>query len=164
MKNLIAIGCAALLLAGARGAEQKADLKDLSISGGIENGKARLTIEGILAALTGEQKPAFATAIQESIGLGANKVTYRILVSAEVVAGSPNELPLAITGDGEIRQVSGELLQDWSIRQETNGTRTLVLRTRKMDKPPTQFALFRSRVTMSCSYRPSEKRTAGNGM
>ncbi|HEY5914099.1 MAG TPA: hypothetical protein VJA21_26220, partial [Verrucomicrobiae bacterium] len=140
MKNLIAIGCAALLLAGARGAEQKADLKDLSISGGIENGKARITIEGILAALTGEQKPAFATAIQESIGLGANKVTYRILVSAEVVAGSPNELPLAITGEGEIRQVSGELLQDWSIRQETNGTRTLVLRTRKMDKPPTQFA------------------------
>ena len=35
-----------------------------------------------------------------------------------------------ITGDGEIKQVTGEGLQDWSVRIETNGSRTLVLRPR----------------------------------
>ena len=48
---------------------------------------------------------------------------------------------LTITGDGEIKQVTGDNLQDWSVRQETNGTRSLVLRPRKTDKPLTQLTV-----------------------
>src|SRR5204863_10216661 len=46
-----------------------------------------------------------------------------------------------ITGEGEIRQVTGAALEDWSIRQETNGVRLLILRPRKTDKPITQLAI-----------------------
>jgi len=130
-----------LLVACASAGAAQSELKDVSISGGIENGKARLTIEGILSGLFGEQqKPAFATAIQENINAGANKLTYKLLATFDIVAGNPSELPLTITGEGEIRQVTGEQLQDWSIRQETNGTRTLVLRPRKSEKPQTQLS------------------------
>ncbi len=134
--------CALLFITAISATGAQSELKDVSISGGIENGKARLTIEGILSGLIGDQqKPAFATAIQESMQVDPTKITYKLLGSLDIVAGTPSELALAITGQGDIREVAGEQLQDWSIRQETNGARTLVLRLRKADKPPTQVSV-----------------------
>ncbi len=120
----------------------QSELKDLAVTGGIENGKARITIEGILTGLMGEQqKPVFATAVQENISVGTSRINYKTLATFDILAGNPSELPLTITGEGEIRQVTGDLLQDWGIRQETNGTRTLVLRPRKSEKPPAQLSV-----------------------
>ena len=43
-------------------AEQRAELNNLSVNGGIEDGKARLVIEALLKGTAGEgQKPIFAT-------------------------------------------------------------------------------------------------------
>lgn len=120
----------------------QSELKDLAVSGGIENGKARITIEGILTGLMGEQqKPVFETAVQETINVGVSRINSKAVATFDILAGNPNELPLTITGEGEIRQVTGDLLQDWGIRQETNGTRTLVLRPRKSEKPPGQLSV-----------------------
>jgi len=55
--------------------------------------------------------------------------------------GDAKELPLTISGEGEIRQVSGEQLQDWSIRQEADSKRTLLLRPKRGEKPLTQLAV-----------------------
>ena len=129
-------------LAAARAASTAAEVKNLSLNGGLEDGKARLVIEAILKGLPGDQEKAiFSTALQHSIKITRDKLTNSIAATFDILAGEPKELALTITGEGEIRQVTGAALEDWSIRLETNGVRTLVLRPRKADKPITQLAV-----------------------
>lgn len=124
----------------ARGAETKAELKDLSINGGWQDGKARLVIEALLDRLPGDKdKLITATALQHSIQISGEKLSHSITARIEILQGDPKEVPLMIVGEGEIRQVKGEALQDWSVRQETNETRTLVLRPRKGQQPLEQL-------------------------
>ena len=118
------------------------ELRNLSVSGGLEDGKARLVIEAVLNGLpTDREKLIYATALQHSIKVTRDKVTHSIIATLDILQGDPKELPLIISGDGEILRVSGDALQDWSVRQETNGLRTLVLRPRKGDKPLTQLTV-----------------------
>ena len=129
-------------LPAARAADATAEVKNLSLNGGLEDGKARLVIEAILKGLPGDQdKAIFATAIEHSIKITPEKLTDSILATLDVLQGEPKELPLTITGEGEIRQVTGDALLDWGVRRETNGTRTLVLRPRKTDKPLTRLTV-----------------------
>ncbi len=118
------------------------EVKNLTVNGGVEDGKARLVIEALLNRLPGDQdKAIFATALEHSIKITPEKLTESILATLDILEGEPKELPFTITGDGEIRQVTGEALLDWSVRQETNGLRTLVLRPRKTDKPLTRLTV-----------------------
>ncbi len=132
--------CSGLAAAGA--ASTSAEVKNLSLNGGLEDGKARLVIEAILRGLPGDQdKAVFSTALQHDIKVTRDKLTDSIAATFDILAGEPKELPLTITGEGEIRQVTGAALADWSIRLETNGVRSLVLRPRKADKPISQLAV-----------------------
>src|SRR5688572_26836229 len=118
------------------------ELKDLSINGGVQDGKARLVIEAQLHGLTGDKdKLLFSTTLQHVWQIAREKHTHTIAATLDVLHGEPKEFPLTITGAGEIKKVTGENLQDWSVRQETSGARTLVLRPRKTDKPLTQLAV-----------------------
>src|SRR5687768_9503433 len=118
------------------------ELKDLSINGGVQDGKARLVIEAQLQGLTGDKdKALFSTTLQHVWQIAREKHTHTIAATLDVLQGEPKEFPLTITGPGEIKKVTGENLQDWSVRQETSGARTLVLRPRKTDKPLTQLVV-----------------------
>src|ERR1035437_2955530 len=129
-------------LAAARAASTTAEVKNLSLNGGLEDGKARLVIEAMLNGLPGDrEKTIFSTALQHSIKITRDKLGDSIAAIFDILAGEPKELSLTITGEGEIRQVTGAALEDWSIRLETNGVRTLVLRPRKADKPITQLGV-----------------------
>src|ERR1039457_4794649 len=129
-------------LAAARAASTTAEVKNLSLNGGLEDGKARLVIEAILKGMPGDQeKTIFSTALQHSIKITRDKLTDSIAATFDILAGEPKELSLTITGEGEIRQVTGAALEDWSIRLEPSGVRTLVLRPHKADKPITQLAV-----------------------
>ena len=124
------------------GATETAEIKDPAVSGGIADGKVRLVIEGILNGQQGDKdKLIFATSLQHSIKATRDKLTHLLNVTLDILQGDPKELPLTISGEGEIKQVAGEGLQDWSIRQEANGTRTLILRPKKGDKPITQVVV-----------------------
>jgi len=115
--------------------------RDVSINGGVQDGKARIVIEGQFGPLTGEkEKVLFATAIQHSLLITREKHTHTINAVLDILRGEPTELPLIINGQGEIKEVTGANLQDWSVRQE-NGVRVLVLRPRKTDKPLTQLVV-----------------------
>lgn len=119
-----------------------AELKNLSVNGGLEDGKARLVIEAVLNGLPGEkEKLLYATSLRHSIHVSRDRLTNIFAATLEILQGEPKELALAIAGEGEIRHVTGDGLQDWSVRQETNGTRTLILRPRKTDKPISQVAV-----------------------
>ena len=117
----------------------QAEVKDVSINGGVQDGKARIVIEGQFGPLTSEkEKVLFATAIQHSLLITREKHVHTINVVLDILRGEPTELPLIINGQGEIKEVTGANLLDWSVRQE-NGARVLVLRPRKTDKPLTQL-------------------------
>lgn len=123
-------------------AESAAELKDPAISGGVADGKLRLTIEGLLNGQPGtKDKLLFSTSVQQTIKATREKLTNTLALTLDILQGEPKEFALAISGEGEIKQVTGEALQDWGIRQESNGGRTLILRPKKTDKPLTQLAV-----------------------
>jgi hypothetical protein len=123
-------------------AQTETEIKNPSVSGGVNDGKVRLTIEGSLGGQPGEKdKLIFSTALQQTIKINREKITSVFSLTLDILQGDPKELPLTISGEGEIKQVTGEALQDWSIRQQTDGTRVLLLRPKKGDKPLTQLAV-----------------------
>ncbi len=125
-----------------RAAEAQAELKNISINGGLGDGKAHLTVDAVLNGLSGaNEKLMYATTLQHSIQVSRDKLTHAITATIDIVQGEPKELPLILTGDGVIRQVTGGGLQDWSVRQETNGVRVLVLRPFKKEVPLTQLVV-----------------------
>ena len=125
-----------VLAAFTRAADTETEIKNPAISGGVADGKVRLTIEGDLSArAASKDKVIFATSVHHSIKVTRDKLTHQLAVTLDILQGEPKELPLTISGDGEIKQVTGEALQDWSIRREADGTRTLVLRPKKIGEP-----------------------------
>src|ERR1039458_6331738 len=111
-------------LAAARAASTTAEVKNLSLNGGLEDGKARLVIEAVLKGLPGDQEKAISSpTLQHAINITRDKLTDSIAATFDILAGEPKELALTITGEGEIRQVTGAALEDWSIRLETNNVR-----------------------------------------
>jgi hypothetical protein len=131
-----------LLSAFAPAAETDAEIKNPSITGGVADGKVRLVIEGLLNGQPGDKdKLIFATAVQHSIKVTRDKLTHRLAVTLDILQGDPKELPLTILGEGEIRQVTGDGLQDWSIRRDADGARTLILRPEKGEEPLTQLTV-----------------------
>ncbi|MEA3213296.1 MAG: hypothetical protein QOE70_6353 [Chthoniobacter sp.] len=120
------------LIATATAAPNEAEIKNPSIAGGVADGKVRLVIEGLLNGQPGDkEKLIFATTLQHSLKATREKLTHQITATIDILQGEPKELPLTISGEGEIKQVTGEALQDWSIRQEPAGARTLILRPKK---------------------------------
>src|SRR4051794_39406506 len=109
----------ALLLTGfvSLGAEQ-AELKNISVNGGIEEGKARIVIEGAFQGLaSARERLLFSTTLNQRVQIGREKETHTISATFDILQGDPRELALTISGEGEIKFVTGELLQDWSVRQ-----------------------------------------------
>ncbi|MGV3755373.1 MAG: hypothetical protein ACO1QS_08340 [Verrucomicrobiota bacterium] len=120
----------------------QAEVKDVSINGGVQDGKARIVIEGQFGPLTGDkEKLLFATTLQHTLFIARDKHTSVIQATFDILQGEAKEIPLVISGPGEIKQVTGANLQDWSVRQETDGSRVLVLRPRKTDKALTQLVV-----------------------
>src|SRR4051794_23144466 len=86
-------------------APTEAEIKKPSISGEAADGKVRLVIEGMFPGAAGEkEKLIFSTAIQESVKVSRDKVSYNIAASLDILQGDPKELTLTLGGEGEIRQ------------------------------------------------------------
>ena len=132
-----------MLLTGplARAAEPvTATVKSLSLNGDMNEEKARLVLEAQFdGSRPGREKLIFATVLQHSIRASLEKLSHSFRLQIDVIQGEPKEFPLVLSGDGEIRQVTGEGLLDWSVRQEAGGMRLLVLRPKKFDKPITNL-------------------------
>lgn len=131
-----------LLVAANLHAQNAAEIKSPSITGGVADGKVRLTIEGNLGGQPDEKdRLIFSTTLHESIRITRDKLTQNSAVTFDILQGEPKEIPLTISGEGEIKQVTGDALLDWSIRQDPSGGRTLILRPKKSDKAPGQISV-----------------------
>ncbi|HEY0548644.1 MAG TPA: hypothetical protein VGF13_03525, partial [Verrucomicrobiae bacterium] len=123
-------------------ADATAEIKNISINGGVDDGNARLVIEAKLKGLPEDQsKVIFASAIQHSMKVSLEKINHVIRVQIDVVQGEPKEIPLVLSGAGEVKQVTGDGLLDWSVRQQ-GGNRFLVLRPKKSDRALTNLAMM----------------------
>src|SRR4051812_45364636 len=132
MKRTLAVMMAALVSFGA----ERAELKNISVNGGIEEGKARLVIEAALQGLTAaeREKLLYSTTLNQTIQITREKQIHTVAATFDILQGDPKEISLTISGEGEIKSVTGEMLQDWSVRQETNGVRVLVIRPKRVEK------------------------------
>jgi len=121
-----------LLAALAHADPPATDIKDPSISGGVADGKVRITVEGQLDGRSAaKDKLLFTTSLEQTIKATRDKLTNTFALTIDILQGDPKEIPFAISGEGEIKQVTGDALLDWSIRQEPGGGRTLLLRPKK---------------------------------
>ena len=122
-------------LATASAADSDAETK-------VADGKLRVVIVGLPEGKAADQeKVIFSTQVQQSIKVARDKLTYQFAVTLDILHGQPKELALAISGEGVIKQVTGDGLQDWSVRQDGEGARTLILRPQEGDEPLTQLSV-----------------------
>lgn len=136
---LLAVLLGLLAVFHAPAAETKAEVKNFSLNGGLEDGKARLVIEALLGGLPGDRdKLVFATTLRHAVNVTSDKAAHTFAATFEILHGEPKELALTLGGAGEIKSVTGAAVQDWSVRQETNRTRSLVIRPRKATPPVAQ--------------------------
>lgn len=148
---ILSLGLFPALLAGAA---TQVELKNLTVNGGIDEGKAHWVIEANVSGLPGEkERVLFATSLQHLLQISRERQTHTVNATFDILQGDLREIPLTLSGDGEIKKVTGDALLDWSLRQETNGVRSLVLRPRKTDKPLAQFnvTILAERETRSWS-------------
>ncbi len=123
-------------------AATKAEVKNLSLSGGLEDGRAKLIIEADLQGFdTAHAKPIYATALQHSLRATLEKFSHTFLLKIDVIQGEPKEIALVLSGEGELRFVTGDRLLDWSLREEAGGSRFLVLRPQPGATPLTNWLI-----------------------
>jgi hypothetical protein len=139
LSSILTLICSLLLLSPSSQGQQ--ELKNVSVTGGLQDGKARLIIEGWLNGGAHDSKAIFATTVEDLIRVTSDKISQEMQLTLDILDGNPKELPLTILGNGEIRNVQGENLQDWSLRKEPSGGRTLVLRPRLTEKALTQLKI-----------------------
>ena len=97
-------------------ADTVAEVKNASFTSG--EGGGRIIIEATLKGTTDDPaKVIFATAIQHSMRVELDKITHIARVQIEVIQGEPKEIPLGLSGEGEVKQVTGEGLLDGSVRR-----------------------------------------------
>ncbi len=137
---LLAAG--SLLVPRIQAAETQASLKDLTLQGGLGDGKARLVIEAHLdPSVAGRQPLIYATRLEQAMQVNRTQLVHAVTAKFDILQGDPKELVLTVVGDGEIRDVAGEALQDWSIRKTPEGARLLVLRPRQKENEPKPGAI-----------------------
>src|SRR6478736_9371129 len=82
-----------------------AQVKNLSVNGGIEDGKARLIIEAFLNRPPSDQeKVLYATTLQHSIKVAPDELDHTFDLSFEILQGAPAELVLSAQGSGEFKE------------------------------------------------------------
>src|SRR3954463_753141 len=97
---LLILAGAVALVAGSltAPAATETELKDVSINGGVQNGKARLIIEGQLFGSGQDQTNAlFATTLEQLIAISREKQTHTITATFDLLQGHPKEFTLTLS-------------------------------------------------------------------
>ena len=135
---LFAIGSSGF---SARAAETQAEIKNLSVDGQMGPDKTHWVIQADLKGLgEGHEKVIYGTTLEHALRVETDKISHIANLKVSVVQGDLREIALSLSGEGEVRQVTGDGLEDWSTRRAAGGGRFLVMRLKKTDKPIASFA------------------------
>ncbi len=123
------------------------EVRRATLNGQLEGDKARLVIEADLSGLGAATRPAvYGANFEQHLEVRAGEIHQQVRVQVEALQGELRELVFALAGTGEVRQVTGEGLADWALRQTPAG-RQLVLRLQRGEAPVKKFAGAWSAVT-----------------
>ena len=106
-------------------------VESLTFTGQADPTQASFHLQGRLkGAPPEEQEPKLIYSLQSQaqVHLEPKAITQTCELKAHIFQGKLQELILALRGDGEITQVTGENLKDWSLRVGAPGKRFLVIR------------------------------------
>lgn len=110
------------------------EVNQVAVDGRLDNEKARLVIEADLKGLTGPRAKAISSVtVQHLLRITPDRLNHAIGLQLEAIQGDLREVALGLDGTGEVRQVAGEALEDWSVRQTREGGRALVLRFKRSE-------------------------------
>ncbi|MCL4178805.1 MAG: hypothetical protein KJ072_13825 [Verrucomicrobia bacterium] len=116
-------------------------LEQLSIDGEWNEDQARIMIQAVLKGLDRDtDRVIVATSVRQAIQVSRDQVRQQIALRLDALQGQLKETALALTGEGVIREVTGAGLRAWSLRQETDGARSLVLRFEDGPEPRRSFS------------------------
>jgi len=134
MKNLLSIlFLAGLAVPAAVLAQNSAQADQAHVFTQLTPGGGRLVVEarGVMP-----KSPLFFTATADNaIQFHAHEITGEIKVAVRIVQGSPEVITLGLGGAGEVTEVTGQGLRDWSVRQ-AEGKRFLDLRPMVQEGQP----------------------------
>ncbi len=113
-----------------RAAEASApDSDQIQFGGDLKDQEAQFTFSGHFKGRPSkEHEPIYSSRASSSGTAEPNAFIQTIEFEANLVSGEFAELELAMRGEGEVTQVKGEKLQNWSIRRDHDGNRSLILR------------------------------------
>jgi hypothetical protein len=102
-------------LACAAAAHAKTEPDNAGVSAALTPGGGRIVVEA-----HGVPPPAplfFSAEADQTVRLGMAEVTGEMRLRLHVLQGRPEVLTIGLSGDGEVVEVSGAGLRDWSVRQ-----------------------------------------------
>ncbi|MBI2926336.1 MAG: hypothetical protein HYY24_11620 [Verrucomicrobia bacterium] len=119
----------------------QANVEKLSVQGALDDQQASLVIKADLKSTDATKDPViYATRVHHGIQATHDRLRHTVSLEAEALRGGLREIVLKLSGQGEVRQVTGKGLENWSVQQDAQGGRSLVLRLQKADKPVTKFS------------------------
>ena len=111
--TLALLALAGATIALAAGGKAAADSAKVSAALTPEGGRIVVEAQGLPPAV-----PVFFSAIvEQTVKLGIAEVVGEARLKLHVVQGRPEVFTLGLSGDGEVFEVSGAGLRDWSVRQ-----------------------------------------------
>ncbi len=130
------LGCFVALNLWSAEAPVSAELKKASIEARGDADQAHFAIQAeFTGAGEGRTKAIYGATFQHVLQVATAVVKHRVTIRAEALQGGLSEVVVALAGDGDVKQVTGAELEDWSVRQGGAAGRTLVLRVKKTEAP-----------------------------
>ncbi|MCB1126292.1 MAG: hypothetical protein KDM81_07340, partial [Verrucomicrobiae bacterium] len=129
-------------------AQQAADVERIAVNGEAGPDGGQLVISATLKPPGGEkEKLIYATRVEHTLSAQREQLDHLFALTIEVIQGRPEEYVLSLVGQGTVTGVEAEGLANWSVREDTDGTRALVLRLVESKEPVKPFAARVKAVT-----------------
>ena len=118
-----------------------AEAKNPSVDTHLDADHATIAIQAEFKGKSGsEDKVIYGAVFQHAVKVASDRLDHTIAFKVDAIQGSLREILVTLSGEGEIKQVTGNGLEDWSVRQAGPDHRYLVLRVQKAEKPTTSFS------------------------
>ena len=133
---IVSSACAGLMRVNAADAPTEREVKNISVKGEMDEERAQLIINAQLKDPQSKSaKVLHSISINHRLAISREQIKHTFNAKCSLIQGEPEEIVLQMDGVGEIRQVKGDLLRDWSVRQDADGKQSLIVRLVKPEKP-----------------------------
>lgn len=132
----LSLGCGlGSIVLAAETAVVPVQVKDGTLDGKFDGDTGKLVIQATLGGLSGDRESAvYGATWVHRVRPAADQLVHSVVVRADAIRGGLREVILPLNGSGEIQEVTGEVLEDWSERRTSAGGRSLVLRFKVGEK------------------------------